>query len=129
VPPTIGLVQQASNLGQFASPVTLGLWVDHLGWQAAPVIGASGRSGDRRSRLTSQSLQGSGSQCALRVNLHQSQAWAVGWRVERQLLGRIGVKKLRAMGFSGANLFTHQPKSAELQCARALHASAVLSAA
>ena len=38
VSPTIGLVQQASNLGQFAGPVTLGLWVDHLGWQAAPAI-------------------------------------------------------------------------------------------
>jgi predicted MFS family arabinose efflux permease len=38
VPTTIGLVQQASNLGQFAGPVTLGLWVDHLGWQAAPAI-------------------------------------------------------------------------------------------
>ncbi|MBV8192697.1 MAG: MFS transporter [Alphaproteobacteria bacterium] len=38
VPPTIGLVQQASNLGQFAGPLTLGLWVDHLGWQAAPSI-------------------------------------------------------------------------------------------
>jgi MFS transporter, DHA1 family, inner membrane transport protein len=38
VPPTIGLVQQASNLGQFAGPATLGLWVDHLGWQAAPAI-------------------------------------------------------------------------------------------
>jgi predicted MFS family arabinose efflux permease len=38
VPPTIGLVQQASNLGQFAGPVALGLWVEHLGWQAAPVI-------------------------------------------------------------------------------------------
>ena len=38
VPPTIGLVQQASNLGQFAGPVALGLWVEHLGWQAAPAI-------------------------------------------------------------------------------------------
>ena len=38
VPPTIGLVQQASNLGQFAGPVILGLWVEQLGWQAAPVI-------------------------------------------------------------------------------------------
>jgi len=38
VPPTIGLVQQASNLGQFAGPVVLGLWVEHLGWHAAPVI-------------------------------------------------------------------------------------------
>jgi predicted MFS family arabinose efflux permease len=38
VPSTIGLVQQASNLGQFAGPVALGLWVEHLDWQAAPVI-------------------------------------------------------------------------------------------
>jgi hypothetical protein len=38
VPPTIGLVQQASNLGQFAGPVALGLCVEHLGWQAAPAI-------------------------------------------------------------------------------------------
>jgi DHA1 family inner membrane transport protein len=38
VPPTIGLVQQASNLGQFAGPVVLGLWVEHLGWQTAPAI-------------------------------------------------------------------------------------------
>jgi predicted MFS family arabinose efflux permease len=38
VPPTIGLVQQASNLGQFAGPVALGLWAEHFGWQAAPAI-------------------------------------------------------------------------------------------
>jgi hypothetical protein len=38
VPPTIGLVQQASNLGQFAGPVTLGLWAGHFGWQTAPFI-------------------------------------------------------------------------------------------
>jgi MFS transporter, DHA1 family, inner membrane transport protein len=38
VPPTIGLVQQASNLGQFAGPVTLGLWAGHFGWQTASVI-------------------------------------------------------------------------------------------
>jgi MFS transporter, DHA1 family, inner membrane transport protein len=38
VPPTIGLVQQASNLGQFAGPMALGLWVEHFGWQTAPVI-------------------------------------------------------------------------------------------
>ena len=38
VPPTLGMVQQASNLGQFAGPVALGLWVDRLGWQAAPAI-------------------------------------------------------------------------------------------
>jgi MFS transporter, DHA1 family, inner membrane transport protein len=38
VPPTIGLVQQASSLGQFAGPAALGLWIEHLGWQAAPTI-------------------------------------------------------------------------------------------
>jgi len=38
VPPTIGLIQQASSLGQFAGPASLGLWVEHLGWQAAPAI-------------------------------------------------------------------------------------------
>jgi MFS family permease len=38
VPPTIGLVQQASNLGQFTGPVVLGLWVGHLGWHAAPLV-------------------------------------------------------------------------------------------
>ena len=34
----LGLVQQASNLGQFVGPVALGMWVDRLGWQAAPAI-------------------------------------------------------------------------------------------
>src|SRR6266704_3659860 len=38
VPPTIGLVQQASSLGQFAGPASLGLWVEHFCWQAAPAI-------------------------------------------------------------------------------------------
>jgi MFS family permease len=38
VPPTIGLVQQASNLGQFAGPLALGLWVEHLGWQTASAL-------------------------------------------------------------------------------------------
>jgi MFS transporter, DHA1 family, inner membrane transport protein len=38
VPPTIGLVQQASNLGQFAGPLALGVWVEHLGWTTAPAI-------------------------------------------------------------------------------------------
>jgi hypothetical protein len=38
LPPTIGLLQQASSLGQFAGPVVLGLWVEHLGWHAAPAI-------------------------------------------------------------------------------------------
>jgi len=38
VPPTIGLVQQASNLGQFAGPLVLGTWVEHFGWSAAPAV-------------------------------------------------------------------------------------------
>jgi predicted MFS family arabinose efflux permease len=35
---TIGLLQQASNLGQFAGPFVLGLWAEHFGWSAAPGI-------------------------------------------------------------------------------------------
>ena len=38
LPATIGLLQQASNLGQFAGPVAVGVWVAHSGWQAAPAI-------------------------------------------------------------------------------------------
>jgi MFS family permease len=38
VAPTIGLLQQASNLGQFAGPVALGIWVQHFGWKALPTI-------------------------------------------------------------------------------------------
>jgi DHA1 family inner membrane transport protein len=38
VPATIGLLQQASNLGQFAGPIALGTWVAHSGWHAAPII-------------------------------------------------------------------------------------------
>ena len=38
--PAIGLVQQASNLGQFAGPMALGLWVEHFGWQSLPAIDA-----------------------------------------------------------------------------------------
>src|SRR5690606_29597653 len=36
VPQTIGLLQQASNLGQFAGPLTLGICVEHFGWHTAP---------------------------------------------------------------------------------------------
>jgi len=38
VPATIGLVQQASSLGQFTGPVILGFWVEHYSWTAAPII-------------------------------------------------------------------------------------------
>lgn len=36
VPTPIGLVQQASSLGQFAGPAMLGMWVKAFGWSAAP---------------------------------------------------------------------------------------------
>jgi predicted MFS family arabinose efflux permease len=35
---TIGLLQQASNLGQFTGPLVLGIWAEHFGWSAAPSI-------------------------------------------------------------------------------------------
>ena len=38
IPIAIGLVQQASNLGQFAGPTALGLFIDQFGWSAAPVM-------------------------------------------------------------------------------------------
>jgi MFS family permease len=38
VPATIGVLQQASSLGQFAGPVAVGVWVAHSGWQAVPAI-------------------------------------------------------------------------------------------
>jgi predicted MFS family arabinose efflux permease len=38
VPPTIGLLQQASNLGQFAGPMALGLWAENFGWGTAAMI-------------------------------------------------------------------------------------------
>jgi predicted MFS family arabinose efflux permease len=38
IPIAIGLVQQASNLGQFAGPTALGWFVDQFGWTAAPVM-------------------------------------------------------------------------------------------
>jgi hypothetical protein len=38
VPTTIGLLQQASSLGQFAGPAVLGLWVETFGWSAVPDI-------------------------------------------------------------------------------------------
>jgi len=38
IPIAIGLVQQASNLGQFAGPTALGWFVDQFGWSAAPIM-------------------------------------------------------------------------------------------
>jgi DHA1 family inner membrane transport protein len=38
IPVTIGMLQQASNLGQFAGPLVLGLCAEHWGWRAAPLI-------------------------------------------------------------------------------------------
>jgi predicted MFS family arabinose efflux permease len=38
IPVAIGLVQQGSNLGQFAGPTALGWFIDQFGWSAAPVM-------------------------------------------------------------------------------------------
>ncbi|HWG04915.1 MAG TPA: MFS transporter [Beijerinckiaceae bacterium] len=36
--PAVGLVQQASNIGQFGGPFVTGLVAEHFGWPAAPAI-------------------------------------------------------------------------------------------
>ena len=38
IPATIGMLQQASNLGQFIGPLVLAMWVQDAGWQSAPAI-------------------------------------------------------------------------------------------
>jgi len=38
VTPTVGLVQQASNIGQFIGPLTIGFWAAHFGWAAVPFV-------------------------------------------------------------------------------------------
>ncbi len=38
VPPTIGLVQQTSNIGQFIGPVAAGFFVNIYGWPAIPFL-------------------------------------------------------------------------------------------
>jgi predicted MFS family arabinose efflux permease len=38
LPTTIGLFQQASNLGQFAGPIAIGASIEHLGWTWEPVV-------------------------------------------------------------------------------------------
>jgi DHA1 family inner membrane transport protein len=38
VTPTIGLIQQTSNIGQFAGPVAAGFFVQQFGWGAAPYL-------------------------------------------------------------------------------------------
>jgi MFS transporter, DHA1 family, inner membrane transport protein len=35
---TVGLFQQASNLGQFAGPAAVGLVIEHGGWERAPIV-------------------------------------------------------------------------------------------
>ncbi len=62
VPPTIGLLQQASNLGQFAGPVVLGLWAQHFGWSAAPAI------------VTPAALVGLAAAFAIRGAMHRGRA-------------------------------------------------------
>ncbi|MDB5650544.1 MAG: major facilitator transporter [Hyphomicrobiales bacterium] len=38
VTPTIGLIQQTSNIGQFAGPVAAGVFVQYFGWGAVPLL-------------------------------------------------------------------------------------------
>jgi MFS family permease len=38
VTPTVGLIQQASNIGQFAGPLATGFWAAHFGWPAVPFV-------------------------------------------------------------------------------------------
>jgi predicted MFS family arabinose efflux permease len=38
LPTTIGLFQQASNLGQFAGPIAIGACIEHLGWMWEPIV-------------------------------------------------------------------------------------------
>ncbi|MBX9738492.1 MAG: hypothetical protein K2X62_00380, partial [Beijerinckiaceae bacterium] len=38
VTPTIGLIQQTSNVGQFAGPIAAGLIVHRFGWGAVPFV-------------------------------------------------------------------------------------------
>jgi MFS family permease len=38
VTPTIGLIQQTSNIGQFLGPVAAGFFVTHFGWPAIPLL-------------------------------------------------------------------------------------------
>jgi predicted MFS family arabinose efflux permease len=38
VTPTVGLIQQASNIGQFIGPLTIGFWAAHFGWPAVPFV-------------------------------------------------------------------------------------------
>jgi MFS transporter, DHA1 family, inner membrane transport protein len=38
ITPTVGLVQQASNIGQFIGPLTIGFWAAHFNWPAVPFV-------------------------------------------------------------------------------------------
>lgn len=38
VTPTVGMIQQASNIGQFIGPLLIGFLVPHFGWSAAPAL-------------------------------------------------------------------------------------------
>ena len=38
VTPTVGMIQQASNIGQFAGPLATGFWAAHFGWPAVPFV-------------------------------------------------------------------------------------------
>jgi len=38
LPSTIGMLQQASNLGQFTGPLVIGVWAQEFGWNAVPAV-------------------------------------------------------------------------------------------
>jgi predicted MFS family arabinose efflux permease len=38
VTPTVGLIQQASNIGQFVGPLATGFFAAHFGWAAVPLV-------------------------------------------------------------------------------------------
>jgi MFS family permease len=38
ITPTVGLIQQASNIGQFIGPLATGFIAAHLGWAAVPFV-------------------------------------------------------------------------------------------
>jgi DHA1 family inner membrane transport protein len=60
VTPTVGLIQQASNIGQFIGPLATGFFAAHFGWAAVPFVmipaacaGLATAVGIRRAVLTS----------------------------------------------------------------------------
>jgi hypothetical protein len=38
ITPTVGMIQQASNIGQFIGPLATGFFAAHFGWPAVPFV-------------------------------------------------------------------------------------------